>query len=58
MKSNVSQSQRYDPETRPDTSNLVRLFAAVSGRDIEDIVADEALVGHGMHLFKTHLAGV
>ncbi len=30
---------RYDPEHKPGLSNLIELFAAASGRSIEDVTA-------------------
>lgn len=38
---------RYDPETKPGISNLLTIFSAVTGRDVEAIAADYDGKGYG-----------
>ena len=46
----------YDPEARPWVSNLVEIYAAVTGRTPQDVV--EAAHGWDTVQFKEHLAAV
>jgi tryptophanyl-tRNA synthetase len=47
---------RFDPETKPGVSNLLTIFSALTGRDVEEIAADYAGKGYGD--FKGDLADV
>ena len=38
---------RYDPETKPGISNLLTIFSAVTGREVEAIAADYDGKGYG-----------
>ena len=38
---------RYDPQAKPGVSNLLQIFAAVSGRDIDSLVNEYAGGGYG-----------
>jgi tryptophanyl-tRNA synthetase len=46
----------YDPETRPDVSNLISIYSALSGKSVDDVVASYA--GKGFSEFKSNLADV
>ena len=47
---------RFDPEEKPGVSNLLRIFSALSGRSIEDLVEEYA--GQGYGALKGDLADV
>ena len=38
---------RFDPENKPGVSNLLNIYSALSGKSIDDIVADFAGCGYG-----------
>lgn len=38
---------RFDPENKPGVSNLLNIYSALSGKNIDDIVADFAGCGYG-----------
>ncbi len=38
---------RFDPESKPGIANLLTIFAALTGRGIEDLVGDYATTGYG-----------
>ena len=44
---------RFDPENKPGVSNLLNIYSALSGRSLDDIVADFA--GHGYGDLKKEL---
>lgn len=59
IKSAVTDTGReiiYDPENKPGVSNLLTIYSALSGRDIDDIVAQYE--GHGYGDLKKDLAEV
>lgn len=45
---------RYDPETKPEVSNLIEIFSAFSGKSVEEVVAQ--FEGQGYGSFKKELA--
>ena len=47
---------RFDPENKPGVSNLLNIYSALSGRSIDDIVADFA--GHGYGDLKKELVEI
>lgn len=47
---------RFDPENKPGVSNLLNIYSALSGRSLDDIVADFA--GHGYGDLKKELVGI
>ena len=46
----------YDPDTRPDVSNLISIYSALSGKSVDDVVASYS--GKGFFEFKSDLADV
>ena len=38
---------RFDPENKPGVSNLLNIYSALSGRTVEDILADQEWRGYG-----------
>lgn len=47
---------RFDPENKPGVSNLLNIYSALSGRSVDDIVADFA--GHGYGDLKKELVEI
>ena len=47
---------RFDPENKPGVSNLLNIYSALSGRSLDDIVADFA--GHGYGDLKKELVEI
>ena len=49
---------RYDLDRRPEVSNLLSIYAALSNRPLEDVCADADLTQRGTAHFKARLTEV